>query len=198
MIPWSSNPQQYSALVVDENQHFAQITKKFLVQAGIRSVVHTTSPEEALGYLTHMTVSVVFVDLHVTPGGGIELLKKLRDPNFSPYPTIPVIMMANGATMQDVCAARDAGSTEFLAKPVSLKGMERVLKSALERERDFVVVANYRGPDRRRRKVDDVARDRRRPRLVETESSAGSSDPAPESPAVSPVAPEPVARKQDA
>ncbi|MDA5194274.1 response regulator [Govanella unica] len=161
MTSWSSNPQHYMVLLIDENQHFARITKTFLKQAGIVSVVHCLDASDALALLAHITPGVIFVDLHVKPDGGAALLKKLRDPNFSPYPLVPVIMMANGATIQDVCAARDAGSSEFLTKPLSLKGIERVLKSTLEKEREFVITTSFRGPDRRRHKDSNVLRERR-------------------------------------
>lgn len=163
MISRSFNPASRTALVIDENQHLARITKDFLAQAGLRSVVHTTSPDEALTYLSHMTVDVLFIDLHVKSGGGIELVKTLRLAIDSPCPAIPIVMMASSASAQDVCAARDAGATEFLARPISLTAMERVLKVVFEKSRPFVEAGGYKGPDRRRKRV-AVPRDRRMPR----------------------------------
>jgi len=53
--------------------------------------------------------------------------------------------------MNRVVEARDAGVHEFLAKPLSAKGLYSRIRSIIERPRPFVRAGQYFGPDRRRR-----------------------------------------------
>ena len=48
-------------------------------------------------------------------------------------------------------AARDAGVTEFLAKPITAQGLFKRIAEIVERPRAYVRCADYFGPDRRRR-----------------------------------------------
>ncbi len=157
---WSQNPQQYTALVVDSNPHMMTIIRRFLHQCGLRGVIPATTIAEAMDFIAKVPVDVIFCDLGVKPKGGIEFLRLLRNPTGSHNIKIPVIMMAEGASAQMVYEARDKGANEFLAKPLALKGVERVLKATLEKPRDFVESDVYVGPDRRRRQM-DVGNDRR-------------------------------------
>jgi hypothetical protein len=54
-------------------------------------------------------------------------------------------------------AARDAGVTEFCAKPVSAAELYRKVRVAINAPRSFIRTPLYFGPDRRRR--DDVSYD---------------------------------------
>ncbi len=63
--------------------------------------------------------------------------------------------------IKDILKARDAGATEFLAKPFSAKLVYYRLRSIIENPRNYVDSRKYFGPDRRRRKIDDISADRR-------------------------------------
>jgi DNA-binding response OmpR family regulator len=59
-------------------------------------------------------------------------------------------------------AARDAGVTEFLAKPITVQSLLDRLIKIVERPRPFVRSEAYFGPDRRRRRSESGAAPRRR------------------------------------
>ena len=48
-------------------------------------------------------------------------------------------------------AARDAGASEFCAKPVTAAEMLRKVAAVIDRPRPFIRTESYFGPDRRRR-----------------------------------------------
>lgn len=52
-------------------------------------------------------------------------------------------------------AARDAGVTEVLAKPITSGSLFQRISEIIERPRSFVKCDKYFGPDRRRRAVVD-------------------------------------------
>jgi DNA-binding response OmpR family regulator len=49
-----------------------------------------------------------------------------------------------------VTAARDAGITEFLAKPISAKALYQRIANVVANPRPFIKTKTYFGPDRRR------------------------------------------------
>jgi len=49
-----------------------------------------------------------------------------------------------------VVAARDAGVTEFLAKPISAKALYQRVLNVVANPRPFIRTRSYFGPDRRR------------------------------------------------
>ena len=74
--------------------------------------------------------------------------------------------MLTGHTEADrVMEARDAGVTEFLAKPVSALQLFQRIRTIIEAPRQYVRTADYFGPDRRRRnELDYEGVERRRQR----------------------------------
>jgi DNA-binding response OmpR family regulator len=52
-------------------------------------------------------------------------------------------------------AARDAGVTEFLAKPIAAHNLFARITEILERPRAFVRCGSYFGPDRRRHDIEN-------------------------------------------
>jgi DNA-binding response OmpR family regulator len=63
---------------------------------------------------------------------------------------MPVIMLTGNTEKRHVLAARDAGATEFLAKPVTPQAIYSRLVNVIERPRPFVRTKSYFGPCRRR------------------------------------------------
>jgi hypothetical protein len=54
-------------------------------------------------------------------------------------------------------AARDAGVTEILAKPITAQNLMLRIAEVVDKPRAFVRCETYFGPDRRRRNVADYA-----------------------------------------
>ena len=57
------------------------------------------------------------------PIDGLEFSRMLRDDLTHPATRVPVMMITGFAEKQYVEAARDAGVSEFLAKPVTVDGV---------------------------------------------------------------------------
>lgn len=141
----------YCALVVDDNRYMAQLVVGMLRQSGLRSVRRAADADEVLAILRTDKIDVILCDLDVRSSGGIGILLRVRNPEESANIRIPVIMMCEGASVEELRVARDCGATEFVAKPVSQAALVRALHAALERKRPFIESERYIGPDRRRR-----------------------------------------------
>jgi DNA-binding response OmpR family regulator len=59
-------------------------------------------------------------------------------------------MLTGHSEKKRVVAARDAGVTEFLAKPISAKALYQRILNVVANPRPFIKTKNYFGPDRRR------------------------------------------------
>ena len=64
---------------------------------------------------------------------------------------LPIIMVTGHTERRRIEAARDAGVTELLAKPITAAGLFQRIEEIVHRPRPFVRTANYFGPCRRRR-----------------------------------------------
>jgi DNA-binding response OmpR family regulator len=59
-------------------------------------------------------------------------------------------MLTGHSEKRRVTVARDAGVTEFLAKPISAKGLYQRILNVVANPRPFIKTKTYFGPDRRR------------------------------------------------
>ena len=138
-------------LLVDDNVHMLNIVKTLLRGFGAVYVFEAKSAEEAIYRLRNDSIDMVVLDYLMDDVDGIALLKRLRNEKESPAPFVPVIMLTAHSERARVEAARDAGVTEFCAKPVTAAEMFRKVAAVIDHPRHFVRSEGYFGPDRRRR-----------------------------------------------
>ena len=74
----------------------------------------------------------------------------IRQPGANANPFVPIIMLTGHTEKDRVTAARDAGITEFLAKPISAKALYQRIVNVVANPRPFIKTKTYFGPDRRR------------------------------------------------
>src|SRR6516225_2317037 len=74
----------------------------------------------------------------------------IRQPGANANPYVPIIMLTGHSEKKRVIAARDAGVTEFLAKPISAKALYQRILNVVANPRPFIKTRTYFGPDRRR------------------------------------------------
>jgi DNA-binding response OmpR family regulator len=77
-------------------------------------------------------------------------MQMIRQPGANANPYVAIIMLTGHSEKKRVMAARDAGVTEFLAKPISAKGLYQRIINVVANPRPFIKTKTYFGPDRRR------------------------------------------------
>lgn len=147
--------QALRLLVVDDNPHMRGIVLSLVQGLGVREVRQAADGGEGLKLLRAAPVDIALVDLNMAPVDGVAFTREVRNAPDSPDIYLPVIMMTGHAERAKVEAARDAGVTEFLLKPLTLRAVVDRLESVIQRPRAFIRAPRYFGPDRRRR--DDPA-----------------------------------------
>jgi two-component system, chemotaxis family, chemotaxis protein CheY len=137
-------------LVIDDNAHMRRILRTLLHGFGAREVYEAEDGAAGLEAFTHYLPDIVLADWVMPIFDGLELTQMIRQPGANANPYVPIIMLTGHSEKQRVMDARDAGITEFLAKPISAKALyERVL-NVVANPRPFIKSKTYFGPDRRR------------------------------------------------
>ena len=137
-------------VVVDDNAYMRRIVRTLLHGFGAREVYEAEDGAAGLEAFTRNVPDIVITDWAMPIFDGLELTQMIRQPGANANPFVPIIMLTGHSEKRRVTAARDAGVTEFLVKPLSAKALyERILSVVLS-PRPFVRTKTYFGPDRRR------------------------------------------------
>lgn len=147
------NLEEIEVLVVDDNRHMRTLLKDLLRAIGIHRVVEAIDGMTGFQELRMAAPDVVITDLMMQPIDGLQFARMVRNERRSPLPYVPIIMVTGFADKQRVEEARDAGVTEFLAKPVTSEALYSRIETIIERPRPFIKTGDFFGPDRRRRKA---------------------------------------------
>lgn len=149
-------------LIVDDNTHMTKIVKTILRDFDMRDLFDATNVEDAIEIFRGTPIDLVITDLAMEPLNGCDLARWIRTAPDSPNTFTPIIMLTAYAERSKVEAARDAGITEFCAKPVTASELYRKVSYVINSPRSFVRTSAYFGPDRRRRKGHEYDGDERR------------------------------------
>lgn len=147
-------------LVVDDNSFMRNLLSTTIKSFGIMDVVTESDGASAIERLKlsltdPIAASLGTVDLilsdFVMPGvDGNLFLRWIRTGDHVPDRFVPFLMVSGAADKYVVEQSRDAGVTEFLAKPFSAQTVADRVLQVINTPRQFVLAAGYFGPDRRR------------------------------------------------
>ena len=129
---------------------------------GAKSVLEAADGADAFKELRHFPADIIICDWNMSPLDGLDFVRLVRTGKDSPNPFAAIIMLTGHTEMHRVLEARDTGVHEFLAKPISAKGLFSRIRSIIERPRAFIRTPSYLGPDRRRRQTDFKGQERRK------------------------------------
>jgi two-component system chemotaxis response regulator CheY len=148
-------------LVVDDNANMTKIIRAVLKGMGVVHLYDAADVAEALVIVRQYAIDIVLLDYQLGFMDGLDFVRMIRSAPDSPNPYLPIIMLSGYTEVHRVEAARDAGVTEFCAKPVRATDLFRKIAKVVEHPRPFLRTTSYFGPDRRR-KADDFKGDDRR------------------------------------
>ena len=137
-------------LVIDDNAHMRRILRTLLHGFGAREVYEAEDGATGLEAFTHYMPDIVLADWVMPIFDGLELTQMIRQPGANSNPYVPIIMLTGHSEKKRVMLARDAGVTEFMAKPISAKSLYQRILNVVANPRPFIKTKTYFGPDRRR------------------------------------------------
>jgi PAS domain S-box-containing protein len=118
-------------LVVDDEEELVSLLVDFLVQSGYEAV-GCVSGSEALDYFSQSrgAVDLVLADMTMPGMSGLELSREL----LARQPELPIILMTGYSAQVDRRAAEEAGIREFLAKPLEMQALLKIVRNLLGRD----------------------------------------------------------------
>jgi DNA-binding response OmpR family regulator len=147
-------------LVVDDQPPIRAMVTAILKSAGAQWIDFAGDGESALEAIRWRRPDIVITDMLMAGMDGLDLVRTVRRAGDRDSAFVPVIMLTARTEISFVEQARDAGVTEFAAKPISAANLLQRINAVIMRPRPFVRSKVYVGPCRRRRA--DGATPRRR------------------------------------
>ena len=149
-----------NVLVVEKHGHIRKLLRDVLIQLTAQNIEDASTVDDALAKFRQSPPDLILTDW--APGlDGIQFFKEVRNHDSKGANFVPVIMLTGNTDSDHVCTARDAGMSEYLAKPITANLIYSRICSVVDSERLFVRADGYFGPDRRRRRIEFAGRDRR-------------------------------------
>ena len=159
--------ERLKVLVVDDNHHMINIIKTILRGFEVKDFYDASNAADAFSLIRTTAFDIIITDFAMDPINGCEFIKLIRTAEDSPNHFVPIIMLTAYAEKSKVEQARDAGVTEFCAKPVTATELYRKVCAVINTPRSFIRTSVYFGPDRRRRNDDnDKGKERREIRFA--------------------------------
>lgn len=137
-------------LVVDDNHQMRLLVRTLLRAGGLAHVSEAPTAAHAFEIMRLRHVDLILVDWMMQPVDGLTFTRMLRWDTASPNPYMPILMMTAHTEASRVAAARDAGVTGFIKKPISTRLLFDRVASALTDSRKFIRSDDFFGPERRR------------------------------------------------
>lgn len=132
-LPAIASPSLSSlrVLVADDNPINEKVALKLLEHLGVKADV-ARNGREAVELATRKPYDLILMDLQMPEMDGLEATRLLRE-QFGP--ALRIVAMTANAMAEDRARATEAGCDGFLAKPVRLEELTRVLSRAQARSR---------------------------------------------------------------
>lgn len=117
-------------LIVDDEDNIRKVLREILEDEGF-DVEEAESGEEALTLNERKMFDLVFLDIWLPGIDGLEVLKRIREGEISPY----VVMISGHGNIQTAVEATKLGAYDFIEKPLSLEKIILTAKNAVREKR---------------------------------------------------------------
>ena len=148
-------------VVYDPSPFTRSLVADVLRAAGGERVETAPDPATALKILRERPRGALIADWREGDQSGLAALRALRRSD-GPEKRAPAVMLSGRARLPDVMAARDAGATEYLLRPIAPRALTDRVDAACTTARAFIETDGFIGPDRRRTRGAPILAHKRR------------------------------------
>lgn len=141
---------QADAAIFDTQHNAARVLRDVLARLGFRRIEIFDSIKAAAGLTGAGTPDLILLDADGEEGEALRLIRQLRNDPGTPNPYACVIATTWQPTPALVMRVTNAGADDLMIKPVSPKQVQDRIVSLIENRKNFVVTADFTGPDRRK------------------------------------------------
>ena len=151
-------------LIIDYHKFSLSMMREVLRLLRVRNVVVAEDAQNAIKLAASIKPDLIFCDYEMSTMSGPAFMREVRSRTTDWDCRIPIIMLTSYTDNMRVITARDAGASNYLSKPFSVRAVYQRIIQIIEHPRVFIQNKNFIGPDRRRRKTDTfTCQDKRRP-----------------------------------
>lgn len=121
-------------LIVDDDGDMRALIRRMLIRMEVERVIEADSGQNALDQVDKVgaSLSLVICDYQMPGMSGVELFSKIH----ASRPELPFLMLTGRVDVDSVIAAKKAGLSAYLAKPVSVVQLRSKVQSLLSRGHD--------------------------------------------------------------
>ncbi len=148
-------------VVYDPSAFTRRLVADVLRASGGERVETAADPASALKVLRDRPRGALIADWRCGDEVGLSVVRALRRSD-GPERRTPAVMLSGRARLPDVMAARDAGASEYLLRPISPRALTERIEAACTRPRAFIEAESFTGPDRRRMRGAPILAHKRR------------------------------------
>ncbi len=112
-------------LIADDDRVFADVLARFLESHGLETEIVTDGMHASMRALRKPKPSIIFLDIRMPAGSGLEVLKRIRMSNKTSG--IPIVMVTADTSSKLPDEVHALGATEFAQKPVELEAIRRLV-----------------------------------------------------------------------
>ena len=149
--PQRDTARQNNAILISDSGQFISQTRLLLSASEAQNLLAATTIDEAIRLIQIDSCYCALVDNAFAGGTGIQAVGRLRRELGWPSLAIPVILIAEQATMQTIRRAVLEGVDEVISVPLTPETLDGRMLATRLRPRRFVSSAGYDGPCRRGR-----------------------------------------------
>ncbi len=138
-----------SVIIVDNDpaaRNSVRTLMKFLRFANIREV---ESCDDAFRLHERSPADLIIIEPKISEKEGVRLIRKIRHHLHGAAQRAPIILLSEIISEGELKAARDAGVSACVLKPLSARNLCSKVDFVATSDRAFVETRNYVGPDRR-------------------------------------------------
>lgn len=157
--------KHFNVIVIDDDKLVLKLVTDVLYKLGFVNVIRATDGMHALDLMRTSQIDFVICDWRMPRLDGIDLIRQIRAAATPINPLTPVIMLTGNAEVHHVTEARDAGATEYLVKPFTIKELCKRISEIVDHPREFVFATSFCGPTRRRKELVPIDVERRTRRV---------------------------------
>ena len=116
-------------LIVDDYKTMLRIVRNLLKRVGFENVDEAADGSEAFNKMKEKKYGLVIADWNMEPVTGLGLLKQVRsDGNMK---GTPFIMLTAESKTENVIAAKEAGVSNYIVKPLNAETLKQKLTAVL-------------------------------------------------------------------
>ena len=120
-------------LVVDDNEVNLKVATGFLKKYGVHADC-ASSGADAIEMVTKNKYDLIFMDHMMPEMDGVEAMQHIKEMDDGKYRDIPIVALTANAIAGVKQQMIEAGFTDYIAKPIALEALERVMLRVLPEE----------------------------------------------------------------